>query len=59
MGRRGGAPEMHYVILALVGLLGLYGVSGLVLPSNPDVPTIDDLLDDPEQDDDGSGDANV
>ena len=51
---------MHYVILALVGLLGLYGVSGLVLPSNPDVPfTFDDGLDDPGPEDDSTGDTKV
>jgi hypothetical protein len=51
---------VQYVILAFVGLLGLYGVSGLVLPSNPDVPfTIDDLFDDPGPDDDSADETKV
>jgi hypothetical protein len=46
--------SMNCIVLAFVGLLGLYGVSGLILPSSPDVPmSLDDVLDDPSPDDDG------
>jgi hypothetical protein len=51
---------MHYVVLAFVGLLGLYGVAGLILPSDPDAPfTIEDTLDDPTPDDDNGGDVET
>ena len=48
---------MNYGLLSFISLIALYGVSGLVLRSNPDVPfTIDDVLDDPGRDDDSTGD---
>ena len=51
---------MNYGLLSFISLIALYGVSGLVLPSNPDVPfTIDDVLDDPGPDDDSAGDNKV
>ena len=47
---------MNYGLLSFISLIALYGVSGQVLPSNPDVPfTIDDVLDDPGPDDDSAG----
>ena len=51
---------MNYGLLSFISLIALYGVSGLVLPSNPDVPfTIDDVLGDLGPDDDSTGDTKV